>query len=129
MSSSVTAPLDSAGGTGDLPTPDGPSLGESGMWWSPEFADAVEAVARMLPTRLPHGGAYGVVARAALEAALPHLAALLAPPAHDVRPAVLTLHRPHDPWGGSGVLVCHHDDHPWPCPTAQLCLPRTTGRL
>src|SRR4051794_22910195 len=92
----------------------------AGLLVSPQMAEAVEAVARMLPTRLPGGGAYGVVARAALEAALPHLVKLLAPPPGDLRTALLELHYPHDPWTG-GLPVCHHDDRPWPCQTAQLC--------
>src|SRR3954466_11255357 len=126
MSSGVTSTLDSDGGTVDAPTPHQTSVAESGMWWSPEFADAIEAVARMLPTRLPEGGAYGVVARAALDAALPHLVELLAPPPGDLRMALLDLHYSHDPWTG-GLPVCHHDDMPWPCPTARLCLAPAEG--
>src|SRR3954470_15532473 len=113
VSTTTGAEEPSSMGPGALPLP-------RGLLASPQLGDAVEAVARMLPTRLPAGGAYAVVARAALEAALPHLLALLAPPPRDLRMELLELHYPHDPWTG-GVLVCHHDDHAWPCATARLC--------
>ncbi|NHC12658.1 hypothetical protein [Motilibacter deserti] len=80
--------------------------------------EAVEALALLLPERVPPENAH-YLARAALQAALPHLK----PPAlRGLLEALRTVHRPAEPFPG-GAPICAEDGRPWPCATALLALP------